>query len=99
MQYEFYPRSLSGNFLRQVVHSRPQATVDEHSVSTLSSKLKGAQEFLAVIANSGLPLYRQSNVFQLLAHVTKIGVDDFTGQHLVACAYDLDAHSTPTLLS
>src|SRR5262249_15718527 len=51
VQYELYSGSLSGNFLRQVIHGRPQATVDDHGVSALSSKLKGPQEFLAIVAN------------------------------------------------
>src|SRR5919198_1357764 len=51
VQHEFYAGSLGGNFLRQVVHGRPQATVDDHGVRTLPGKLKSPQEFLAVIAN------------------------------------------------
>ena len=99
MQYELYPGSPGSNFLRQVVHGRPQATVDNHRISTLPGQLKGPQEFRAVVANGGLPLYRQANVFELLTHITKIGVDDFAGQYLVTCTDDLDAHSTPHRMS
>jgi hypothetical protein len=59
--------------------------------------LKGVQEFCPIVSDRGFPLHEEPNVFQLLTHVTEVGIDNLPRQHLIACADDLDSHGTPIL--
>ena len=95
VQRELDPRRLRRDLLRQVVHRRPQAAVDDDRIRALSGELEGQQQALAIVADRRLPLHREPDVLELLAHVAEVGVDDLARQHLVARADDLDAHGPP----
>lgn len=38
----------------------------------------GRQQVAAVVADRGLPLHGEPNVFELLAHIAQVRVDDFS---------------------
>ena len=95
VQRELDPCRLRRDLLRQVVHRRPEAAVDDDRIRPLSGELEGQQQALAIVADRRLPLHREPDVLELLAHVAEVRVDDLAGQHLVARADDLDAHGPP----
>jgi hypothetical protein len=95
VQRQFHPGGLGGDFLRQIVHGRAEAAVHDHRVGARSRQLEGGEQGIAVVAHGGFPVDGQADIFQLLRHVTEVGVGDLAAEHLVAGADDLDAHGFP----
>ena len=83
VQHEFDARRLGRDFLRQIVHRRPQTAVDDHRVGAFARQHEGGKQAVAVIAHGGFLRHRQAKILQLLRDVTEIGVDDFAGEDLI----------------
>src|SRR6266481_2832552 len=83
---------LRRDLLGQVVDRGAEAAVDDDRVRSLRRQLERPQQALAVVADRRLPPDREADVLQPLAHVAEVGVDDLSGQDLVARADDLESH-------
>jgi hypothetical protein len=84
---------LRGDFLRQVIDGGAEAAIDDDHVGPFSGEAEGAQQSVTVIADDRPPADGESDVFELLAHIAEVRIDDLARQDFIASANDLDAHA------
>jgi len=93
VQHQLAAGSLGRDLLREVVDRGTEPAIDDHRVGAACGQPERLQQSLAIVADRRAPDDRQPDILELLAHVAEVRVDDLAGQHLVAGADDLDAHT------